>query len=209
MLLRIVLGIGVIVSACQRPEVEALPITTAKRSEVASVVRYDSPQAVYTRYAEALAASQWADAIALFTPAGKAELVISNFKGLAVLPGSPHPKKLEFKAVLQDFCRGHALRCADESWNQAFAPTLLAGASVKAMLSDVISLAKAQPEPTYIELMTLVRGVDQSSVLPLDPTLTDVKYTNSAATGIASRADGQTTTMTFENSPEHGWLIVE
>jgi hypothetical protein len=110
---------------------------------------------------------------------------------------------------MRDFCQAHALRCADESWNETFAPALLAGTSVTAMLSDVASLAKAQPQATYIELMKLIRGVDQSAVMPLDPTLTDVKYTENTATATARRADGQTTTMKFENSPDRGWLIVE
>lgn len=156
-----------------------------------------------------MAASQWAEAIALFTPAGKVELVIANFKGLTLLPGSPHPKKLEYKAVLQEFCSSHGLRCAADSWNEAFAPTLLAGADVKPMLTDVRSLAKAQPEATYIEIMKLVQGVDQGSVIPLDPTLNEVRYVGTTATGIATRADGKTTTMSFENTPDRGWMIVE
>lgn len=176
---------------------------------VTAEARFDSPRAVYKRYAETLGAAQWAEAIALFTPAGKAELVVANFKGLALLPGSPHPKKLEYKAVMHEFCQGHSLRCADEKWNEMFAPALLAGASVKDMLSDVTSLAKTQPDATYIEIMKLVYGVDQSSVIPLDPTLSDVRYMEKTATGTARRADGKTTTMTFENTPERGWLIVE
>jgi hypothetical protein len=164
---------------------------------------------VYKRYAETLSAAQWAEAIALFTPAGKVELVVANFKGLALLPGSPHPKKLEYKAVMREFCQAHSLGCADEKWNELFVPTLLAGASVTAMLSDLKSLAKAQPEATYIEIMRLVHGVDQSSVIPLDPTLSDVRYIENTATGTARRADGQTTTMSFENTPERGWMIVE
>ena len=203
-----------LLSACQRSEAAIEPgpaprAAVSKRSEVVTVARYDSPQEVYKRYAETLGASQWAEAIALFTPSGKAELVVSNFKGLALLPGSPHPKKHEFKAVLLEFCRGHRLRCADEGWNERFAPTLLAGANATAMLSDLTRLAKAEPEATYVELMKLVSGVDQGSVLPLDPTLTDVRYTGDTATGIARRADGETTTMSFENSSERGWAIVE
>lgn len=172
-------------------------------------MRFDSPEAVYKRYAETLGAAQWADAVALFTSAGKVELVVSNFKGLAVLPGSPHPKKLEFKAVLREFCQRHALRCADETWHESFVPALLAGASVKAMLSDLTRLAQAQPETTYVELMRLVHGVDQGMIIPLDPTLTDVQYSDNTAKGTARRADGQTTTMTFEHIPARGWLIVE
>ena len=194
--------------ACQTPKEEPAPPRVPPTTEAAAV-RFDSPEAVYRRYAETLAAAQWADAIALFTPAGKVELVVANFKGLAVLPGSPHPKKLEYGAVLHAFCKDHALGCADEKWNQMFVPTLLAGASTKAMLSDVTSLAKAQPEATYIEIMRLVHGVDQGSVIPLDPTLSDVNYKENTATGTARRADGQTTTMTFENTPARGWLIVE
>ena len=132
-----------------------------------------------------------------------------NFKGLAMLPGSPHPKKAEFKAVMQEFCRAHALRCADDKWIEEFALTFLAGGSVDAMMSDVASLAKAKPEATYTEIMKLVHGVDASMIVPLDPTLTDVKLDGNTATGTARRADGKTTTMSFEQSPERGWAIVE
>jgi hypothetical protein len=213
MLLRIALSAIFAVCACQKPEAthkeEPALARATPPSVAAAAARFDSPRAVYNRYAETLSAAQWADAITLFTQTGKVELVVSNFKGLALLPGSPHPKKQEFKAVLREFCQGHALRCADDKWNEVFAPTLLAGASVKAMLSDLASLAKAQPEATYVELMRLVHGVDQSSIIPLDPTLSDVKFTDNTATGTARRIDGQTTTMTFENTPERGWLIVE
>jgi hypothetical protein len=213
MFLRIMLSTFVALCACQKPaatlkEEPAAPPLAAPSSPAAAP-RYSSPREVYKRYAETLSAAQWAEAIALFTPAGKVDLVVSNFKGLALLPGSPHPKKLDYKAVLQEFCRGHSLRCADEKWNEVFAPTLLAGASVKGMLSDVESLAKAQPEATYIEIMRLVHGVDQSSVVPLDPTLTDVRYVDDTATATARRADGQTTTMTFKKTAERGWMIVE
>lgn len=209
MSLRIALSTVLIVCACQKPAPAAEKEPAAPASQVTAAARFDSPNAVYKRYAETLSAAQWAEAVALFTPAGKVELVVSNFKGLAVLPGSPHPKKLEFKAVLREFCRNHSLRCADDKWNEGFVPALLAGASVTPMLSDVVSLAKAQPDATYVELMRLVYGVDQSSILPLDPTLTDVKHAENKATGTARRADGQTTTMTFENVSERGWLIVE
>jgi len=213
MFLRIALGALLAVCACQKPaptqEEELAVPRAAAGPQPAAAARFDSPNAVYKRYAETLNAAQWAEAVALFTPAGKVELVVSSFKGLAVLPGSPHPKKLEFKAVLREFCQRHTLRCADEKWNEGFVPALLAGASVTPMLSDVITLAKAQPEATYVELMRLVYGVDQSSIIPLDPTLTEVKHTEDKATGTARRADGQTTTMTFENIPERGWLIVE
>jgi hypothetical protein len=209
MFLRIAFCTLVAASACDKPAPTREEPRAAPTPPPAAAARYDSPQAVYKRYAETLGAAQWAEAIALFTQAGKAELVVANFKGLAVLPGSPHPKKLEFKEVMHEFCRDHSLRCADETWNQTFAPTLLAGASTKALLSDVSSLAKARPEATYIEIMTLVYGVDQRMVMPLDPTLSDVKHTDNTATGTARRSDGQTTTMRFENTPERGWLIVE
>jgi hypothetical protein len=213
MLSRTVMSTFLIVSACQQPtaapkEQPAVSRPASERSEPAAP-RFESPRAVYKRYAETLGSSQWAEAIALFTPAGKVELVLANFKGLALLPGSPHPKKLEYKAVLQEFCQSHGLRCAAEGWNERFAPMLLAGGDVKPMLSDVASLAKAKPEATYIEIMKLVQGVDPASVIPLDPTLSEVRYTDKTATGIATRADGKTTTMSFEDTPERGWMIVE
>ena len=97
----------------------------------------------------------------------------------------------------------------DYGWNEAFVPAVLAGADTKPMLTDVASLAKAQPEATYIELMKLIYGVDQASIIPLDPTLSEVRYMDKTATGTATRADGKTTTMSFENTPERGWLIVD
>jgi hypothetical protein len=206
---------ALVATACQQPaaapkEESAPPRAAPERSsEVPAAARFDSPRSVYKRYAETLNASQWADAIALFTPSGKAELVLANFKGLAVLPGSPHPKKNEFKAVMREFCQRHALRCADDKWNETFAPTLLAGGNVTTMLSDVANLAKAKPEATYIEIMKLITGVDQGSVMALDPTLTEVRYDQNKATGTARRADGQTTTMSFEDTPDRGWMIVE
>jgi hypothetical protein len=213
MLLRIALSTVLAMCGCHKPEATVKEEPTLPRVaaplEVAAAARFDSPSVVYKRYAETLSTAQWAEAIALFTRAGQVALVVSNFKGLALLPGSPHPKKLEYKGVLREFCQSHGLRCADEKWNEVFAPTLLAGASVTAMISDLTSLAKAQPEATYIEIMRLVYGVDQSSIIPLDPTLSDVTYTDNKASGIARRADGQTTTMTFENTPERGWMIVE
>lgn len=213
MFLRTALCTVFVVTACEQPapspKEAPAPPRAAPAAEVPAAARFDSPRAVYKRYAETLSAAQWADAIALFTPAGKVELVIANFKGLALLPGSPHAKNLEYKAVMREFCQSHALRCADEKWNEMFAPALLAGASVTAMLSDLTSLAKARPEATYIEIMKLVHGVDQGSVMPLDPTLTEVRYTENTATGTARRSDGQTTTMTFEKTPDRGWLIVE
>ena len=214
MFLRIAMStVLAVCAACQKPAAthkeEPASAPLAPPAPPAAAAGFDSPRAVYKRYAETLNAAQWAEAIALFTPAGKAELVVANFKGLALLPGSPHPKKLEFKAVMHEFCQGHSLRCADEKWNEMFAPALLAGASVKEMLSDVTSLAKAKPEATYVEIMRLVYGVDQGSVIPLDPTLTEVTYTGNTATGTARRADGKTTTMSFENVPDRGWLIVE
>ena len=210
---RIVLCTVLVAYACREPAPAAkdapAPSRAASKPSEHAGARFDSPEAVYKRYAETLSASQWAEAIALFTRAGKVELVVANFKGRALLPGSPHPKNREFKAVLHDFCRSHTLRCADETWNETFAPALLTGNNVTPMLSDVASLAKAQPEATYIEIMKLVQGVDQGQIVPLDPTLTDVKYTGNGATGTARRADGKTTTMSFENTPERGWMIVE
>src|SRR5262245_32094366 len=135
MFLRIALStVLTAVCACQKPEAPhkeepaSPPPTPAAPT---SLERFESPRAVYKRYAETLGAAKWAEAIALFTPAGKAELVVANFKGLALLPGSPHPKKLEYKVVMHEFCQNHSLRCADEKWNETFAPALLAGASVK------------------------------------------------------------------------------
>jgi hypothetical protein len=215
MLLRVALVLVLLAcSACQGPaaprqEAPVPPPRAASPAQATAAVQYESPRAVYKRYAETLRAGQWPEAVELFTPAGKVELVLANFKGLALLPGSPHPKKLEFQAVLQEFCQKHALRCADAKWREVFAPTLLAGGSVKEMLSDLTHLAKAQPEATYVELMKLMQGVDQSTIMPLDPTLSQVLYEGNKASGTVRRDDGETTTMSFENTPERGWLIVE
>jgi hypothetical protein len=51
--------------------------------------------------------------------------------------------------------------------------------------------------------------VDPSAVVALDPTLTKVVYTDTTATGLARRADGQTSTMAFLDTKERGWLITE
>lgn len=93
MFLRIALSIVLAACACQKPAAtlkEEPPPRAAPPSQAAAAARFESPRAVYKRYAETLNAAQWAEAIALFTPAGKAELVVANFKGLALLPGSPH-----------------------------------------------------------------------------------------------------------------------
>lgn len=164
---------------------------------------------MYKHYADALNASRWADAIAVFSPAGKPALVLGNFKGLALLAGKQHPKQEAYKAVLHDFCQAHGLRCADERWNAAFTPTLLAEGNVTNLLSDVTSLATAQPDATYVEIMKLLQGVDASAVVALDPTLSQVLYSKNTATGVARRADGQSSTMSFESSAERGWMIVE
>jgi hypothetical protein len=197
-------------AGCQQPaaatkqEAAAPPPAKAEAS-----ARFETPRAVYKRYAEALNAARWSDAIALFSPIGKSKLVLANFKGLALLAGSQHPKQPEYQAVLHDFCQAHSLRCADERWNEQFAPTLRQDGNVSELLRDVAQLAAAKPEATYVEIMKLLQGVDANAVVGLDPTLSEVVWMQGTATGVARRADGQTSTMTFESSEERGWMIVE
>jgi hypothetical protein len=202
-----------VVSACQRPtankEDRPLPSANSVRPAPPETAHFDSPRAVYKRYAETLNASEWPDAIALFTPAGKTGLIVANFKGLALLAATQHPKQQAYKAVLREFCQANALRCADEDWNAAFTSTLLEHGDVTRPISDVAGLATAKPEETYTKIMKLLQGVDANSIVPLDPTLTEVIYVQNTATGVARRADGVTYTMSFVNASEHGWQIVE
>ena len=214
-----VLSIVLVTSDCQQSATskQGSASSPAKTEQLAApdTARFASPRAVYKQYAEMLNASRWADAIAVFSQTGKPRLALENFKALAVLAGKQHPKQEDYKAVLHDFCQGNRLRCADESWNAVFTPTLLRNANVgnvgnvTNLLSDVASLAAAKPEATYVEVMKLLKGVDPNSVMPLDPTLSQVIYTLDTATGIARRADGETSTMSFASSAERGWMIVE
>lgn len=209
----VILSTIVLVVACQRSAARkqdsAPSPAVVERPAPAATTRFESPRAVYKSYAEALNASKWADAISVFTPEGQAALVLANFKGLALLAGTEHPKQSEYKAVLRDFCQTHTLDCADERWNPQFTSRLLERGDVTKLMSDVASLATARPQATYIEVMKLLQGVDPSSVVPLDPTLAEVRYVDNTATAIARRADGQTSTMSFLYTSERGWLIAE
>lgn len=194
--------------ADDKPE-PARPQERTQTSAKAVTAHFDSPRAVFAKYAEALNAYRWADAIALFTPSGKAGLVLANFKALALLAATQHPKQAEYKAVLHELCQSHGLRCAAEGWSATFAAALLAHDDVTNMISDVASLAAAEPEQSYAEVMKLLQGVDANAVVPLEPTLTQVIYTGDKATGIARRADGKTSTMAFMYTAEHGWMLAQ
>jgi hypothetical protein len=165
----------------------------------------DAAQA-YAAYAEAINDARWCDAIHTFAPAQRAEVVMANFKGLAMLAGADNPKRVAHQTRFARFCKRHELGCGTPQSAAELAQHIMLRLPLDAILADVQALASRAGEQAYVDLMSGQAEVDAGALSKFQLPLRELRVDGDRATGKALQASGSESTFSFVRTPQ-GWLL--
>jgi hypothetical protein len=174
----------------------------------AAPVGHAEPSVAFQRYAEALKAANWCDAIGAFAPQSRADVVESTFKGLLLLSGTDNPDRAKYAARLRAFCKAHRLDYASPDKLVTLTVSLMNGRAIDAELAPFRRVAGAAPEALYQELMTLFSSVDPAAMLKFEPTMNDIVVDADNAQGTAVGNDGRSLEVHFIKTAT-GWFLIE
>lgn len=166
---------------------------------------FADPAAAYTRYADAINASNWCEAIAAFDPKSRPTLVLMTFKGLVLLGGTDNPKRLAYQQNILEFCEKHKLPYSPSGF-AALTAKLLKQGNADAELGAVKQAATANPEAMYVDLLQRLKQVDSHTMMKLDPSLRELTITGDTAAATSSQRDGRTGAVAFVKT-NNGWLL--
>jgi hypothetical protein len=161
---------------------------------------------VYAAYAEAINEARWCDAIHVYAPAQRAEVVIANFKGLAMLAGADNPKRAAHQTRFAQFCKRQKLGCGTPQSAAELAQHILLRLPLDADLAEVHALAARAAEQAYVDLMSSQAEVDASALSKFQLPLSELRVDGDRATGKALQASGSESTLSFVRTPQ-GWLL--
>jgi hypothetical protein len=167
---------------------------------------FPTPEHAYRRYAEAINAGAFCEAINTFAPSSRSSVAFANWKGLALLAGMDNPNRPAYLARFLAFCAGHQLPCNSDQQALALALRLMNGEALTAELPELHALLARAPEDTYVEIMTQLAAVDQPAMAKFETELVDGQSQGERATGRARQQTGGSSTLTFARSPS-GWMI--
>jgi hypothetical protein len=208
------IGFGLtVVLACRQSAVRPPAADDSQRAKPACAVGsnalgHSEPQQAYQRYVEALNAAHWCDAIAMFSPAGRSDMVVSTFKGLLLMAGTDNPNRAKYAQQLQAFCAEHGLDYASGDTLVTLTVSLLNKVDIDTELAPLRRIEGTTPEVLYAELMTQLAAVDAASMVKFEPALNDLDVSGDTATGIATGKDGRRIKVHFVKTPA-GWYLSE
>lgn len=208
------IGFGLtVVLACRQSAVQPPAADDSQRAQPAcaaesNALGHSEPQQAYQRYAEALNAMRWCDAIATFSPAGRSDMVVSTFKGLLLMAGTDNPNRAKYAEQLQAFCARHGLDYASRDKLITLTVSLMNKVDIEAELAPLRKIEGTTPEALYAELMTQLAAVDTASMVKFEPAMNDLEMSGDTATGTAVGKDGRHIKVHFVKTPA-GWYLSE
>jgi hypothetical protein len=167
---------------------------------------FADPHAAYAAYAEASREGDFCQAINTYAPAERAELVLMQFKGLAMLAGADNPRRLDYQEQFRQFCLQHQLGCGSPESATAIAQAVMLRLSLDAELGPLRALAGKRPEDVYVALMTRMAAVDASAIRRFSTPLAELHIEGARAVAKAPQTDGSLSTLPFVKTPP-GWML--
>lgn len=198
--------------APQRPSTTPRPAPSTARSTPACASRlyagFSGPEKAYARYAEAINAGQWCEAINTFAPEVRGEVVRANFRGLILLAGTDHPKRESYFDRFAHVCARYELACGSPPDPRPLAASVLQGSRLSAELNELgfVPAPRRSLEDMYVEIMTNMAAADADAMSQFQLPLADVKVDDDRATGKATQRGGVVRTLVFSKAAS-GWML--
>jgi hypothetical protein len=167
---------------------------------------FADPQAAYAAYAEATRAGDFCQIINVYAPAERAELVLTQFKGMAMLAGADNPRRFEYEEQFRQFCLERQLGCGSPESATAIAQAIMLRLPLGAELGPLQALAGKRPEDLYVALMARMAAVDASAIRRFATPLAEVHVEGERAVGKGPQVGGALGTLQFVKIPS-GWML--
>jgi hypothetical protein len=167
---------------------------------------FADPSAAYAVYAEATRAGDFCQIINVYASAERAELVVSQFKALAMLAGADNPRRFDYQEQFRQFCVEQRLDCGDPESATAIAQAIMLRLPLEAELGPLRALAGKRPEDLYVALMARMAGVDASAIRRFVTPLAEVHVEGERAVGKGPQVGGALGTLQFVKIPS-GWML--
>jgi hypothetical protein len=170
------------------------------------LIAHDSPDAVFSAYAQALNRADFCEAIGFYEEGDRVDAALLAFRTLVLTAGAQGAKQAEYALRFSEVCEHYGLDYAEPSVFVGLFLSLLHDDDWMAPIANVRRIAERDPTSFYVNVMRRVHEVQPTAALTIPPKLDDLSFGAEVATARASRSDGKALSVAFRQAAR-GWVL--